>query len=48
MEPFKLSCPCDEHDFVFAYPPWCNVEVRCPKCGEELTYDPEQEKEDDK
>ena len=48
MEPFKLSCSCGEHDFVFAHKPWCITEVKCPECGEITTYDPEQEKEDDK
>jgi ribosomal protein S27E len=39
-EPFKLSCSCGKHDFVFAAEPWQVTEVKCPECGQVVAYDP--------
>lgn len=39
-EPFKLSCSCGKHGFVFAAEPWRVTEVKCPECGQVTAYDP--------
>lgn len=44
-ETFKISCLCGKHAFVFTCKPWCKTEVKCPECGQVLTYDPDQKEE---